>query len=468
MIGINILLLTGSYNATSVLDVNRLEWPPHPLRLFAALTSIVKTSTNPVVTQYGDAVLRILEQHQPSMRFSPLAGKPEQNIYAPHNDGVEGRRVTRTWKQGIPVEDQIWYIFPDLVNVEIGDRTSLFQVLQPMLRELTYLGHSSSMVSASLHQECPQPSHVPSSSGSMWMRTYGDGSLKDLEDHYKQHRDYAGILPYRDAQYQAVEQSHARLFGDAIVLERVGGVVLSSSEEDLTGDSVLLRLTKMIRHKLTSLLRTPTAMISGHNPDGSVLRDFHLGIFPLVFSGSDKADGTVKGFALTLPESATLQDRQELLRAVAAWESQYGTGDPGDEIGFPTIEFGVGDGVMLLRRVSERASMKTTDWNQWTRSSRMWSTVLPFTCPQYPSRGRSAESLIQPYLIYSRLPDPVRIECHDHSLHKGLGLASKCRIMSGRYSQYSTHVTVEFSEEVEGPVLFGSDIHHGFGICLPL
>ncbi len=113
------------------------------------------------------------------------------------------------------------------------------------------------------------------------------------------------------------------------------------------------------------------------------------------------------------------------------------------------------------------------------RKSRVWTSVTPFSLPNFPNRGRGKpprprdlpEAQLAMELRRRGLPEPVRIERTDgyateaRPLVRWLEFYAKRKEMTGKGL---CGFEIEFETEIAGPITVGFGSHFGLGLFVPV
>jgi len=545
MLAVEVSFLTGRYVATAFDDRRESEWPPHPARLFSALAATCLTaetvdererralewlealaapeicasraSRREVVTvfvpvndahQSGDldeasqaldtarAAVQAAQTPKARASASKKLEKAEsrlQNLIrsatsAPDKatDAVarkaasvlpESRvRQPRTFPSVTPTDPVVTFVWRQAEPTE-----EHCQALDALLARLVRLGHSSSLVSARLVRQAPQPTWFPSEFGGEVMRTTRTGQLQELCSAWERHREteprimpavFRTYGPQSTSQFEAAPQT---CFEDAgLVLHRCRGPRLPISATP--------NLARAVRRLLLSMAPEPIPeAICGHRADGSPSERDHLAVVPLPFVGHRHATGDLLGLALLLPREVTPEDRRALYLAIDAWERAHR--GPEDERDAPEVPVHLGPlGSWYVRRLEDEARPATLDLRTWTRPSRTWCSVTPVALDRYPGplgardavKRSKAEALatrtIEAAVERVGLPRPIRVDFEPRSLLAGSASArsfGRFPADPARNPLALTHVRVEFAEPVRGPLLVGAGRYLGLGLFRP-
>ena len=190
---IGIRYLTGYAVATSVASRERPEWPPHPARVFMALTA-----AHFETGEQGDEAeaLRWLEGlPDPSVHATDADQRRVVTSFVPTNDTPTGKgmlqsvlgltrgKQPRTFPRVRPHDERVYLVWPD------AEPNGLREALERLCAKVTRIGHSSSLVQMWLDNEVPpdpnlhcwEPNDVEAD---VRLRVFGLGSLGYLEQQF--------------------------------------------------------------------------------------------------------------------------------------------------------------------------------------------------------------------------------------------------------------------------------------------
>lgn len=251
MFAIEIRFLTGRYAAGSYDDPGEAEWPPHPARVFSALTAALYEDAD-APPEHRAALVWLARAGPPEVLASDAASRHLRNVYVPVNDvaalgaldrhlialssaigeaaGLEGeaaqeaeRRVRRLRRKvrersvgtatadgkGVPrnavqiLEQRPRHPrrFPvalphdDVVHLRWPEQSPPPEVRSPLDRlcaRVARLGHSSSLVAMRLLEEDVEPSGrriwSPDRDGHAFLRVPLPEQLRLLDEAFEQHR----------------------------------------------------------------------------------------------------------------------------------------------------------------------------------------------------------------------------------------------------------------------------------------
>ncbi|MGH3796118.1 MAG: type I-G CRISPR-associated protein Csb2 [Pseudonocardiaceae bacterium] len=518
MLSIALDLLTGRYGASEYNDRSRAEWPSHPARLFSALVAAWADAEQPDPAER--AALRWLEgQGAPELACSgvgELARRRVVTVYVPGNDpsalrsSVDARdtarvaaaqagqqadrsgdrkalevlpehrnRQARTFPTVTPAQPTVWFVWP---TADPDERTRA--TLDGLLARVARLGHSATLVSCRLADECERAvTLVPRSDGGTVLRVPGVGLLDRLErDHARHQGTRERLLPAAMTAYgppdapPEPEQSGVHS-GDWIVLdlpsevdgERQRAVALTRS----------LELARAVRDALVEH-QPPGAdgVISGRFGDGRPRP--HLAVVPLPDVGHRWADGMVRGVALVLPRG---ERSEHLATALENWRATGLAVRPANRD--RPVRFGPGRVVPADEGWSE--SPMALRRRTWCHPARQWVSVTPVALDRFvralhhPTQHEVSDQRVREIVsrscVHTGLPEPVEVVISPvgmtAAVPRAAGGSSRSRAFprfvaagSGEVKQ-TVHVALTFAEQVRGPVLLGAGRYLGYGLFLP-
>lgn len=437
--GIEVNFLTGRFVATCHNDRRQPEWPPHLARLFSALVAAWADADEPDRSGRA-ALEWLESQAPPGIAASEALPRKVVSHFVPVNDasivsrswyerraekvsglvaqlhaelaasGEEGTKkgaqIERKLARLREVDAQVgragntnpssaaamlpdergkqgrFYpsVTPDdprvsfLWNVPAPDDVA--EALDRLLRRVTRLGHSSSLVSCRLIADRPGASFGIGGGGA-GMRAVRRGQLAELERQFVRH---GGISPrslsYTDVRYRAVAEdrqqpqglSKPSTAGQWIVFELAPG---SRSFPATRG----VELATAMRLATLRCAEDPIPeQISGHSADGKPTATPHVAFLPLPYVGFEHADGRIMGMAVSVPDTVSDAACRALYRAVGNWETAV-------ELGVLKIVLG-SRGVCRLSRLRGPATLVSLRPGVWNRASCRWVSATPHRAPQ--------------------------------------------------------------------------------------
>lgn len=447
MLAFEVEYLLGRVYAGDFRDRSQPEWPPHPARLFSALTAAYFEGERS--SRERAALLWLEKQGPPYVRASP-PGIPNKDItaFVPTNypgDLVPELRSKqpRAFPAQAPAEPIVSFIWPN------AEPEAMIQIiLDELAGRVAYLGKACSLVRMCVTETAPDSNFIPDPSGAEVMRTVRAGRLSELETRYN-----AGLLPSIGAQqrYRKLDAGDTGVppvktcFGDMLIFRRVRGTSLPVE--------ATVTLTNAVRIAMMSNAGESgpiPEIISGHGSGP------HCVALALPFAGEEHADGRLMGFAVVLPHGISLPERRRVLAAAGALERRglY----LGKTLGSWEVELDTAAVLQSLRP------------DTWTRPSERWSTVTPILLDRFPKKkGPSVEQVLEEACLRIGLPAPVIIEHQPYSELAGVPPVPQFRLLrkARERARWGVHATLEFPVPVRGPVVLGAGRFFGLGLLKP-
>ncbi|HEY2845655.1 MAG TPA: type I-U CRISPR-associated protein Csb2, partial [Bryobacteraceae bacterium] len=445
------------------------EWPPHPSRLFSALTSA--WGEGGAEEELRDALEWLERQPAPRILAGTYTVRRLLQAFVPINDEVSKQRDTilkekKQFPEERPRKGRVFpsatLTYPDVYFIwdaqpEAGIRDRLDCILQ----RTSSLGHSSSLISVEMAAP-PDTGELtewhPNASRGDRMRIPYPGRLRELverhklfeEDGSKVHRPSAGrstlYAPPKETKVEPVRS----LFDRMIVLRHDSGQRAS------------LRSTLSVMAALRGAIlkhspQPPPEYISGHSPGSTAevpVRSErpHIALAPLPFVGAPHASGELKGVAVLLPSTLNRIEREICWRAVEAVEKL--------EMPWGWWDVSVADAEEHLKALQPQI---------WCKAHTVWSTVTPFVFDRYPKEpfGDEAERTVREAMTRVGLPEPCEVDLHYNPWHLGVPKASAfppAPARPGKPQRYHCHARVRFDRLVAGPVVAGAGRYYGYGL----
>lgn len=444
MLAIQIEFLLGRYFAADFRDETIPEWPPHPDRLFEALTAAHHDT-------FGDSAERTTLQWFEKLGAPEIwageIGTPEPVVnFVPTNyDGTKSRsphpdqrgKQPRSFPVQTPSTPFVQFVWPNAdPDIETRGR------LSALLNRVPSLGRACSFVRACLLEAAITPNFVPDNSGRHALRVFGEGRLVELETLYK-----VGLRPSLgpQARYAAARGSKAEpsgTFGEMIVLQRIEGRSLPIE--------AALTLSTATRKALMSLAEADgdhalCELLSGHGHQP------HCAIAALPFAGHKYADGRLLGVAVILPRDISPFHRRKIIRLCTGLEK------------INLTENETHWEVELSGFDRPRVALNPSTW---TRASEIWASVTPVLLDQFPKKRRPVEEIIRLACERIGLPAPVQVEHGPYSTLPGVPPVPAFRIRrkEDEKPRWGVHLKLRFATPVRGPILIGAGRFFGLGL----
>lgn len=448
------------------------DWPPQPDRVFSAL--VASWAARGERPAEREALLWLEAQPCPDIaasgglpRTAPivfvLPNDPESHKVAdPKIMPALRQRQARRFPAFRPEDPVVSLVWRDTVA-----DSDVLGALNALAADTAYIGHSASLTRCRFYE-----GKTPASSTSPRRRVY-PGRLAELEQRFHERppqRPKPGepVRPSSDR----IKPVPASIFADRwLVLEHVAGDMPDLRAAPLVARALRKALMSGYAQSFGEAAIPPA--VSGHNADGSPLRDAHLAIVPLAFLGMAFADGQVFGFALVPPGDGALLDDlsfQSAVKAIAPWNGARGRRE---------LELKC-DGFHLTFTPSGEGTRRSLDPEPYIGVARRWASCTPIALDRHlKEKGNEARDVEMRGLIAQAcrnigLPAPVAIAAGKHSAMTGAPSAypsggaprwTAWRLPTSLASRQLTHAVLEFAEPVRGPVMLGAGRFVGLGLC---
>jgi len=529
MLRITVRFPLGVYHAQSTADFATAEWPPHPVRLIAALTAAAHG--RPAADL--DAALHVvslLAGAGPPLIVAPRAGQPDTadgralvarlrgaSRWAPRNHelgelrggkGISprdpGRSRAEVHKVGVAIGGMpIGFEWPDLTLEQHA-----LEVLGELVEDLTVLGTSRSAALVSVDTAGPA-----SGPQTVWALAGADGG-----EAVAQVRVATARTPADMDAWHARRSAPLRRDGTVAPAPYVPPVALGDEVSYIHGtDAAALRsdpfdpewwgdmlIVAVDRDRSQDRPKAPAAFALGratrkalldtYGPEGTteeapaILRGRggqpHAAFVPLSFvaepesrdrersgasGGASFADGHTLGVAVILPHPTRVPDVARQRLEVEVGLSRL--------LGLATQEAVAvrvpGVGPVWLRVPESRHVAMTLHEARYRQPSTHWSTVTPLVHSRYqPRKGEQALfEQIAAECSDVGLPAPARVAVRRGPRFRGAPGPIDGRALpdswTGPLRGPQAHLDLWFDERVRGPVLLGRARHFGLGLCLP-
>lgn len=538
MLTLQIEFLTGRYYAATADDRSSAEWPPHPARLFSALVDAwASDDQDPVEKQAllwlenqsapaieaGQATARTVVPHYVPVNdagvvgFSQLQSKSIRLEKAlstleklTDDESKAGERKRASANKAVAKERDVAKMTGSRGKTNPADALSLLpenrsrqlrvfpsvgltkpllrftwphaapdaetiSALDSLLQRVSRLGHSSSLVNATIH-ESSRPNWIPDTEGRETLRWIQPGQLLALERSYSKHQ---GIkprrLPAQAIRYRTENSaSKSPTKAQAIKPSTAGHCVIYEFpvEQRILPATRAVELSQAVRGALLHHANdSQFELLSGHHKDGKPTRKPHLSIVPLPDIGHQHASGQIKGFALVVPGGENV-DELPIYAAMANWQQRANNKLLMGRLGAFNPE-----------RIDHPSLLRTLQIAQWRGPCRHWVSATPVALPRSPgplTRGsvtkletawRKAEDTVVQSCYHIGLPTPERLELSLAPVIRGGDKTSAYPAFSQgspALKRTLVHVCLSFPSPVEGPLLLGSGRFYGLGLMKPV
>lgn len=474
MVGFRIHYLRGVVTAADVStgqEKSAVEWPPHPDRLFCALTQAWADLGQPAD---GAEALRALETWPPPhIQCGELLGAQIRTRYVPVNDRFEpfakdGTKLAQTI-QGTalgrdrkgrsipqaPLEDSEAIMFwPD-----VTPKPAIAAALRRLARQVSHLGHSSSFVSVALVTDDKelQPTHIPDLNGRLTLRVPFAGRFEELLAAYSQRKTLPSWPPPALGTNYTLARQSVRVsegsHGECIFFQ----LLLDGPALPLAATARLLSVWRKALLANSSQQPVPE-ILSGHaehsTPDHPLPSDKpHLALITLPDVGHDFAAGHLMGVGAVLPRNISPEQRLVCLNALSTVR----------EIHLGAL------GSARLSPVNAQERRRALLPGTWSAESRTWASVTPVVLGKYPKRLFSEETcrIVEEACLIAGLPRPASITVGPVPWVAGSPPAAgfpPFPSRQGKPRRAHVHARLEFDHPVRGPVLIGAGRHLGYGV----
>ena len=449
MFALGIRYLNGWVVASQVGNLNQVEWPPHPGRVFMAMAAAHFQEGD---SEEGQKALEWLETlDAPKVFAADYKERPTVTSYVPVNDkpidekkgmplqsapSIIRNRQPRTFARAWLENENVFLVWPhDNAAPEIAES------LAKICGRVTRIGHSISFVQVRVvekpewkNQSAKLQKWIPNDApAKRQFRVLEKGTLDYLRKQYNGvEREEYGRLKIEAEHPDKKQQKRAKaelkkkynnqppgMHPNLSSLARGYALEEEKSEASAPGtvfDEKRLIILRLRRDSgdyraldVVSTLRVTSALqkaliktaadwnislpeeISGHKADKSPSERPHLAILPLAYMGSEHADGRLMGLALALPKQesphADIADvRRILLKCLA--NMRDGTTDSSPQLKLGSL------GVWNLDGITEDRpphNLLASTWTASPQGATEWGTVTPIVLDRHPKAKRLAE-----------------------------------------------------------------------------
>ena len=451
---LEIEFLAGVCRATRSPASTAPDWPPQPDRMFSALVSAWAARGNQDIEREALEWLEV--QPAPTIHAGEHTARSAPSVFVPPNDH-RASKTAETYLKVMPMtRPRQPRRFPvahleDPVMAMVwgaGPEPKVLAALDRLARDVGYLGHSASLVRCRfLSGSAAPPRHAAAPA----RRQVYPGRLQELIHAHRRNPARPVILP---GDVVLPEPPAAPPSRDAgwLVLEAIGGVVPDIRAAALVGRT--LRRALMSGYRRIGMANEIPAFVSGHEPDGTLLRAPHLGIVPMAFAGFPHADGRLFGFAL-VPTAQTGLREVPGLRAALEAIADY---DHGAERRVIELKY-LPQRQPLLLSPAGAASKRSLEPGPYLRPARVWASLTPIVLDRHLKRYDEAKirDLIARSCTNVGLPrpDPDRIQVGKHSAVEGAPPArfrsdappwTRWRVPEPLATRSLTHAVIDFGD----------------------
>lgn len=514
MLCLGIEFLTGYYVATHPSARDKTEWPPHPARVFMAMTAAYFETGEDPADKIAIDFLETLRSH-PTIVASHAEERSPVTHFVPVNDDLDQKkpslpdfhlRKPREFPRVRPDDPSVYFYWQNVT----ADST-VTEALQSICGKVTRIGHSSSLVRMWLTENPPV-----SEMHNRWipdeimpekqLRTITPGSLDELRRLYRaddmaefDHLD-AVVRKAKGKEKKEAKEKLVTRFGEirpqpvrpefqVTTGYSIARPSIKTLAHSIWSDRLLIFGLRPLedRHRRMDILSSQALVnglrramlkiageygpipeyVSGHRSDanGSPSESPHCAIMPLPFVGREHADGHILGVALAMPGSSSAADRRLVVRLIATIsKAGLNLGDIGKWKLVPGAEF------PALHNIREEV------WTGGHHGAKAWSSITPVAFDEHPKSKdiddyqNAVRDMLKKACTRIGLPEPQCIDISHVSFIKyGVPTAYQfARLARKDGSQRrQLHARIVFSTPLIGPILLGAGRYRGYGLFRP-
>lgn len=496
---IEVEFLTGVSVAASPYTRDEAEWPPHPDRLFQALVAAWGRNVPPIDDERS--ALEWLETLDPDA-LTVLAPKAFPRdvavVYVPPNDAktsgkslnkvpknladtltvipeLRKNRQPRSFPAVLPAAEHPLVRYVWRLNEQEEQEFAVHRLhLVRLAKEVTYLGHSHSLVRVALTDslEGSKSGNLDWSATPITLRFPHRGRLRYLREQYERAlAENRSVRPKPSLVTRRFELPQTPVVPSTVfdsdnvtVFSAAGGFTPALSAFPLVAKRLRDALLKCVPQDIT----IPT-LLSGRTSNGFPMEGPHIAIVPLADVGWPYSQGKLMGLALVWPRRTESDDRRGVLKSVASFLKEDG-GKTG------LLYFGrEGSWSLALEPEPNKASLRSA---RYSRPSRRWGTILPAILDRHPKDkpGDRLADIIVKACFNIGLPkeaiDGLEVEIHKYGPVKGAPSVDEVLQALPEDSPYRNrplaHLVLTFPQPIRGPLILGAGRYRGLGLCLPL
>jgi CRISPR-associated protein Csb2 len=496
---------------------SRVEWPPHPARVFMAMVAAhYQTggdSTERTALLWLEALSEPPQIHAPDAepckavtQFVPVNDKAGPSKALLHSLPITRDRQPRTFARASLASDTVVLHWP---NAE--PTPAVCEALAALCEKVTRVGHTTSLVQMWLADTIPtglQRWVVDESRATHLLRVPKTGTLAELDRDFNGEaiaryeslliavedastknavtaakKELAAVFPAGEPPRRRPRIStyvgYAKIGADSeppsaagsvfsphlvvFALERVDGPY---RQLDLACTLALIdRWREALASHANDFSPEAQSRLTGHAPAGAPLQSAHVAFLPLAFVGHPHADGLLAGVALALPETLSGELRFEVLRVAARMAA----------IGLKLGRLGAWK-LTPSTMARPLETLRATTWTAHPDGTTHWSTVTPIAYDHHPKAKAKAAYLSEVAAMigagceHTGLPRPREVIVTPVSAHLGTPPAHafpRLRRKDGSERRH-THAILVFDKPVRGPVIIGAGRYRGYGLCRPM
>lgn len=415
----------GLYGAADVTARKKVEWPPHPDRLYQALVDAALPEDRP-------ALAWIEQQAPPDVDCGSavaLQWGTDGCTFVPTNYPIKAasdalpefrNKQARQFPMAIP-DGPVSYVW------QADPPSQVFESLHRTVTRVTHLGRSDSLAMLALEPGVAPCRWTAQDGGSIAMRVSRQGRLQQLDQAFAHglRSQPAPVVRYGNDGNQKFTSGPWE------------GLVVLRLAKPIAVEHTALAADALRRAVLSKLGNTAPMLAHGHSTEQHMA---WLGVPNL----SDYGDGTLLGLAMVIPKDCDPLARAQCVAAMLKV----------DHIVLSGVRFD------LTRPTSAMSLHEQT----WSRPARRWVSATPVVLDRFPKGKVTAEDIVAQGCERAGYPRPISLSLSQNSaVAMPPARAFLLRKPGGLYA----HVVLEFERPVQGPLLIGKERYFGLGLFLP-
>ena len=435
------------------------EWPPAPVRLFAAFVAADGTRGNCRVTD-GSEMTWFEQLPPPVICADPdPCHQPVRPRYVVKHEGSASKSIHQEYvgRKGALIRPGV-RVAPRCPHVSYSwdmkpPAQATLDALRRRAARIGYLGASDSPVRVRVGTSVPPPIpenfFIPDPRGDVNIPVTKSGDLEILDRIYDKSCKH-GVSVSRmqfpalrhEARYRSPRSAQPVGRGEVIAWLRLDMAVSGRRISMVTS-----LFKEALLSKYQSLHGEPPQILHGHGFKGTGYEIARYLALPDV--GFHWSRGRIHGLALWVPPGCDPAVRQQARDAAFEIRRLAGRGM---------------DMSVVLR--GAEAEPLATNPQRWLRSSRLWATAFPAIHER--RRALDLEEITR-WCRHAGLPEPTSFRSARTPLVPGaLDLTPVEVNRPGRPKLPYSHLELCFTEPVPGPVVVGAGRQRGFGLCIPV
>lgn len=500
MLRITVRFPLGVYHAQSVESFDEPEWPPHPLRILAALLAAAhgRPRADPVTDR---AVLRqICEAEAPTILAPESVGLGEPvcedavarlqgaTRWAPRNyfSKGKGRTPAAVNKVGVAIGDRsVHVIWP---NLHLGPAD--LDRIGRLASEITFVGTTRSPALMEIG-DAPPAGRTPDA----WLPVDPDtavptvsiripdgstmaafdqrhGARKSTADDLQSSGMVPGIRIGRDVPYAS--EPWLRVATAALDPQWWGAMLVLTVDRDRSEIEPTAAASYLLARAVRVALLGAYGRVGTPAEAPPILRardDIpHCAVVPLPHVSGQHADGRILGVAIVLPHEGRVEDLAAQRRQVESGLHQLAVGTPEHPQRY--VQIPEAGRIWLANLDPARARLVTLREASYRGPARGWVTATPVVHSRWRKGGVSALlDQVTSDCVHVGLPAPDSVESLRGPAHGGdsrlVPIAKVPEAWRGLLSGPLSHLRITFPVPVHGPLLLGRARHFGLGLLVP-